>query len=266
MGRLLFAPLAIAAVLLLASGVLVGVLLASAGDEDEDTASPRLERTGGADSAFLGLTLSSGPFRGADRIGLFRGQLRVEAVEKDGPADKAGIQPGDVIRSIDGAVLKGEDDLRAAVRARKPGDRIQLTYERDDKELRSEVRLGSAPATVATPSGRPNAPSLRGVPSPLRDALESLVDYGALSPSELRALAGAGKHVKIGRVKEASVSSLTVTTTTTREDLTTAVNSDTRIQRGTRELEPTDLRTGELVIVISLDSGKTADAVLALGD
>lgn len=53
------------------------------------------------------------------------------AVVAGGPADLAGIEPGDVITAIDGRVVTRGDELVVAIRAQAPGDTIVLTVERD---------------------------------------------------------------------------------------------------------------------------------------
>ena len=59
-----------------------------------------------------------------------------EPVRVGGPADRAGIRPGDVILSIDGRPVTQSDELVVAIRARTPGDTVVLhvrsgTSERD---------------------------------------------------------------------------------------------------------------------------------------
>src|SRR5687768_448124 len=58
----------------------------------------------------------------------------VKEVIKDSPAEKGGVQVGDVIRKIDGKEIKSSKDLIATVSKRQPGDKIRLTVERDDAE------------------------------------------------------------------------------------------------------------------------------------
>ena len=47
----------------------------------------------------------------------------VNVVEKGSPADKAGLEPGDVILKFDGKVINASADLPRAVAATKPGTR-----------------------------------------------------------------------------------------------------------------------------------------------
>jgi putative serine protease PepD len=49
-----------------------------------------------------------------------------EPVTPGGPADKAGIQAGDIILSIDGRPVTQSDELIVAIRAHQPGDTITL--------------------------------------------------------------------------------------------------------------------------------------------
>ncbi|MFE1749770.1 S1C family serine protease [Streptomyces anandii] len=65
------------------------------------------------------------------------------AVESGGPADKAGLKPGDVITKLDDRVIDSGPTLIGEIWTHKPGDKVSITYERGGKEHTTEVTLGS---------------------------------------------------------------------------------------------------------------------------
>ncbi|MFB7593171.1 S1C family serine protease [Streptomyces sp. NPDC056160] len=65
------------------------------------------------------------------------------AVEAGGPADKAGLKPGDVITELDDTVVDSGPTLIGEIWTHKPGDKVKVTYKRDGKEHTTEVVLGS---------------------------------------------------------------------------------------------------------------------------
>lgn len=65
-------------------------------------------------------------------------------VEALGPAARAGIQPGDLILTFNGAKITTFEELRMGVQARMPGDIIVLTVKRGQNILRLNVTIGVA--------------------------------------------------------------------------------------------------------------------------
>ena len=59
----------------------------------------------------------------------------VREVNVGNPADKAGIEPGDVIISVDGSPVAEPKDIQFAVLKHKPGDKIIFTLMRDGKKM-----------------------------------------------------------------------------------------------------------------------------------
>jgi putative serine protease PepD len=51
-------------------------------------------------------------------------------ITKGGPADKAGLRPGDVITTFDGRPVTGPDEFVVAIRARSVGDQVEMTVKR----------------------------------------------------------------------------------------------------------------------------------------
>ena len=76
----------------------------------------------------------------AEERGQSPGALVREA-EPGGPAAVAGIRPGDVITKIDDSVIASSNDLIAATRLHRIGDRVMVTYERDGQVFTVEVIL-----------------------------------------------------------------------------------------------------------------------------
>lgn len=93
----------------------------------------------------------------AKAIGLDKAQgALVSNVENDGPADKGGIQAGDVILSFDGKDIKHMTDLPRIVGATKPGSKATMDVWRKGKKVRVNVTVDEIPsadgdAATATP-------------------------------------------------------------------------------------------------------------------
>ncbi|MFE0760508.1 S1C family serine protease [Streptomyces smyrnaeus] len=66
-----------------------------------------------------------------------------EPITPGGPADKAGLKPGDVITKLDDTLIDSGPTLIGTIWTHKPGEEVELTYERDGKEKTVEVTLGS---------------------------------------------------------------------------------------------------------------------------
>ena len=82
------------------------------------------------------------PGTGADRAGLRGGG---EDVVVAGESYRMG---GDVIVAVGGKRISTADELRAAIAARKPGDRLELKIVRGQQERTVTVRLGRQPAVA----------------------------------------------------------------------------------------------------------------------
>lgn len=66
-----------------------------------------------------------------------------EPVDPGGPADKAGLKPGDVITKLDDRVIDSGPTLIGEIWTHKPGDEVTITYERGGKDHTTELTLGS---------------------------------------------------------------------------------------------------------------------------
>lgn len=68
----------------------------------------------------------------------------IAEVTKRGPAQRAGLEPGDLVLTFNGAKITTFEELRMGVQARSPGDIIVLTVKRGQNVLRLTVTIGVA--------------------------------------------------------------------------------------------------------------------------
>jgi serine protease Do len=90
----------------------------------------------------------------------------VSSVEKGGPAEKAGVEAGDIILRFDGKPVASSEDLPRLVGATKPGSKVPLQVWRNKAAKDLQVVVGEMPdeARIAQRSpqqqrrGKPDAP------------------------------------------------------------------------------------------------------------
>jgi S1-C subfamily serine protease len=89
-----------------------------------------------AQRAYLGVEVST----------IVGGGLLVQSVERNGPADRAGIRPGDVIVALGAKPTPTAEELALALTKFKPGQSVKVTLVRGrGQRLTVTVKLGAAP-------------------------------------------------------------------------------------------------------------------------
>jgi serine protease Do len=68
----------------------------------------------------------------------------VEEVQKETPAEKAGLQKGDIITKVGDKKIGSPSDLSEAIQSKKPNDEVEINYLRDGKEKKAKVKLGES--------------------------------------------------------------------------------------------------------------------------
>ncbi len=100
--------------------------------------------------SYAGLQLETrqvqAPDLGFKSLKSFVGPVRVESVEPQSPAARAGIEPGDVLTKMNGSYLVQPPEQE--IEGMKPGDQVVFTVERNGKTLDVTFPLGSKPAEV----------------------------------------------------------------------------------------------------------------------
>ena len=92
----------------------------------------------------------------------------VEDVSPSGPAEKAGIKPGDVIRRVNGQTVDSAHQLTDAITILSPGAVANVEVIRDGKPLTLRVTLDERPADLTAsanggPDKGPSQGTLRGI-------------------------------------------------------------------------------------------------------
>ena len=121
--------------------------------------------------------------------------MRVEGVTKNGPADKAGVKPSDVVIKVDANEIGNLGDFVAAMRFLKIGKKAELVVKRKDKEMTVTIVPQANPAKPGTvvretparakqpPETPPGPPSVARVPTKTAEpiTLANVKNVGLLS-------------------------------------------------------------------------------------
>jgi putative serine protease PepD len=112
------------------------------------TVSDEIISTGSATHSFLGVVAEpvtpSGSLNGAVQ------GLLVNDVVAGGPSASAGLRAGDIITSINGAPATDTSQLVAVTLSKRPGDKVEIGYERNGSRHTATVTLGHQPSARAT--------------------------------------------------------------------------------------------------------------------
>jgi serine protease Do len=142
---------------------------------------------------YLGVALSDIPADMKDELKATQGIL-IRSVEKGMPAERAGIEPGDIVTEVDGAPVRNESHFREMIADKGPGATVTLKILRDGKPLTVRATLTNHPDDVEEET------TARAEPSREQSTLEKLgVTVGEV-PTELRRELGEVQGVYVSRV------------------------------------------------------------------
>ena len=107
-----------------------------------------LLRFGEVHRGLLGVSITNVDSRVAKGVGLPKPMgVLVQGLQKDMPAEQAGIKVGDVILSVNGEEVVSVNDLQIKIASKNPGQEVKLKVWRNNRELTYYVRLGKAPVS-----------------------------------------------------------------------------------------------------------------------
>jgi S1-C subfamily serine protease len=102
----------------------------------------QLLRDGRVRRGYLGIAGANVPLprRTARHFGLENAfTVRVESVEDDGPARRAGVEPGDLIVAFDGSTVEGIDSLHRLLTVERIGKPVKIAVIRRAQKLELEI-------------------------------------------------------------------------------------------------------------------------------
>lgn len=104
----------------------------------------QLKKTGSVKRGWLGVAIQDINKSLAESLELNKPQgALINAVEPEGPADIAGIEPGDVIVTFDGQTIVGADDLPHVVGMVAPNSKVKVEIVRKGNAQVLEVEVGA---------------------------------------------------------------------------------------------------------------------------
>lgn len=120
----------------------------------------QLKTTGKVTRGWLGIAIQEITKELADSFGLknTNGAL-VAGVEKGSPADKGGLQPGDIILKFNGKQITTSSDLPRTVAATKPGQEVAVDILRKGSPRTLNIAVGEMPTSNEEEAVVPKAPA-----------------------------------------------------------------------------------------------------------
>jgi serine protease Do len=202
------------------SGGSVGIGFAIPSDTIK-TVVAQLEKSGHVTRGYIGVEAQqvSAVMAKALHLSLNSGAL-IAGVQSDAPASHAGLQPGDVITSVNGQTVKNPRDLAVDIADVQPGEEVNLTVVHEGEPRTVSVTVGPVPGELTASNGSAPAPGKRigvalaplspelteqlGAPKGTQGAVIRTVEPG--SPAEQAGLEAGDVIVGIGKQKVTSPS------------------------------------------------------------
>ncbi|MFN4033882.1 MAG: trypsin-like peptidase domain-containing protein [Fimbriimonadales bacterium] len=157
----------------------------------------QLIEQGSYQRGYLGVALTDIPADMREELKAEQGVL-IRSVERDTPAARAGIEPGDVIVEVDGTPIRNEGQFRAVIADKGPNAKVRLGVLRDGKRIDLEATLTTHPED-ASESGK--SPAAREAQQGVLERLG--IEVGEI-PNEMQRTLGNARGVYVQSVAPSS--------------------------------------------------------------
>jgi serine protease Do len=139
------------------SGGSVGIGFAIPADI-ADTVTKQLIKTGKVSRGYMGAVIQNfdAEMAAAQGINVRKGAIVAEVVP-GGPAEKAGVQPGDVVLSVNGKAVSSSSEMTREVAKTLAGNTMTLNILREGKPKTIEVKAGVRPSEAQLNGKAPSA-------------------------------------------------------------------------------------------------------------
>lgn len=207
--------------------------------------------TSAQDRAYLGMVLVD-----ADN------GARVTQVYLSGPAQRAGVKKGDVIRKVNGAAITGVKDVVAELNKIKPGDSVSLVVSREDQELTINVVAGTSSwPKLPEILGHPRIPELEGLGSlPLQQL------FGSFLGGELTFEGRDGQRYTIraipGKVKTVTPTSISIDPADKEAGRDYEITDKTIVYAGLLKRKAESLKEGDKVVIVVVGDSNRASLIV----
>ncbi|MEM6289355.1 MAG: trypsin-like peptidase domain-containing protein [Bacteroidota bacterium] len=166
---------------------------------------------GVVERGFLGISFgeASPALRRALGVGPGAAYISEIAPDADGntPAADAGLRVDDVITAVDGTDLRDSAQIVSLISNKRPGDTVEVTYNRDGDERTATVTLGRRPGAdqMAAARGRSGSSQLQDAPDDEADSMEGFgLMLRDLTARDLRQIGEEVEGVLVAEVERSS--------------------------------------------------------------
>lgn len=97
---------------------------------------------------WIGIVPEDIPDTQAQQLGLAHGGVVIANLYVGSPGQQAGLKPGDLLLSIDGAAVTSAEDARARIASCKPGSTLTLHDQRGNSQFDVKVKVAERPRTA----------------------------------------------------------------------------------------------------------------------